>query len=61
MSSERKSKCKFTGCSNPPVKDRLFCAEHSSQYGVGQVAAHRKHPATIQTKKGHAPMPRKRK
>jgi len=59
MSYERKSKCKFTGCSNPPVKDRLFCAEHASNYGVGQVAAHRKHPVTVERRK--ATMPRKGK
>ena len=53
MSSETKSKCKVTGCSNPPVKDRLFCAEHASEYGVGQVAAHRK-AATIRSKKRFA-------
>lgn len=47
MTSKKTYKCKFAGCKNAPLKDRLFCAEHSADYGVPHVAAYRGHPATI--------------
>jgi hypothetical protein len=33
------SKCSFTGCTNPPLEDRLFCSEHIDNYKVSDVAA----------------------
>jgi hypothetical protein len=42
MSSKLKSRCAFKGCSNMPMKDRMFCAEHTSQYGVGQIVFYKK-------------------
>jgi hypothetical protein len=47
MSSEHKSTCKVNGCSNPPVKERMFCSEHLSGYGVSHVAAHKRQATTI--------------
>lgn len=62
MSSKTKSKCRFAGCPNRAVKDRMFCAEHLSDYGVSPVAAHhRKRSAVFGRKKKHYPGPRKHK
>jgi hypothetical protein len=41
--------CKFAGCSNSPLKNRMFCAEHVATYGVTHVASHHKFPATKET------------
>ena len=62
MSSKTKSKCRFAGCPNRPLKDRMFCEEHLADYEVPDVAAHhRKKADGFGRKKKKKKMMRKKK
>jgi hypothetical protein len=35
------SKCSYSGCEKPRVKDRMFCSEHVNAHDVSDIASFR--------------------